>query len=47
MSEEQIKTMVEEYIKDFDPMFKKAVRRAYLDGMQAVMEFMRNKLQEL
>ena len=47
MTEEQIKTMTEEYIKDFDPMFVKAVRRAYIDGMKDAMEYMKNKLSEL
>lgn len=47
MAEEQIKSMAEEYIKDFDPMFKNAVRRAYIDGMKDAMEFMKKKLTEL
>jgi hypothetical protein len=47
MTEEQIKTMAEEYIKDYDPMFKKAVRRAYIDGMKDAMEYMKKKLTEL
>lgn len=47
MSEEQIKSMAEEYIKDFDPRFKKAVRMAFIDGMKTAMEYMRDKLTEL
>ena len=47
MTEEQIKAMAEEYIKDFDPMFKKAVRMAFIDGMKAATEYMRDKLTEL
>ena len=47
MTDEQIKSMTEEYIKDFDPMFKKALRRAYIDGMKDAMEYMKKKLTEL
>jgi hypothetical protein len=47
MTEEQIKAMAEDYIKDLDPMFKKAVRRAYIDGMKDAMEYMKKKLTEL
>ena len=47
MTEEQIKTMAEEYIQDYDPMFKKAVRVAFIDGMQKAMEYMKEKLSEL
>lgn len=47
MSEEQIKAMAEEYIQDYDPMFKKAVRVAYIDGMMAAMKYMKEKLSEI
>lgn len=47
MTEEQIKAMAEEYIKDYDPMFRKAVRVAFIEGMQAAMKYMREKLMEL
>ena len=43
MTEEQIKAMAEEYIQDYDPMFKKAVRVAYIDGMMAAMKYMKEK----
>ena len=47
MTEEQIKAMAEEYIQDYDPMFRKAVRVAFIEGMQTAMEYMREKLTEL
>jgi len=47
LSEEQIKEMAEEYIKDYDPMFRKAVRVAFIEGMQKAIEYMKEKLTEL
>lgn len=47
MTEEQIKAMAEEYIKNYDPMFKKAVRVAFIDGMKTAMEYMKEKLTEM
>lgn len=47
MTEDQIKEMAEEYIKDFDPMFKKAVRMAFIDGMTVAMKVVSDKLKEL
>ena len=47
MTEEQIKALAEEYIKDYDPMFRKAVRVAFIEGMQTAMEYMKEKLMEL
>lgn len=39
--------MAEEYIKDYDPMFRKAVRVAFIEGMQTAMKYMREKLTEI
>lgn len=47
MTEEQIKALAEEYIKDYDPMFRKAARVAFIEGMQTAMEYMREKLTEI
>lgn len=47
MTEEQIKALAEEYIKDYDPMFRKAVRVAFIEGMQTAMKYMKEKLTEL
>lgn len=47
MTEEQIKAMTEEYIKDYVPMYQKVAGIAFIDGMKASMEFMKKKLTEL
>ena len=47
MTEEQIKALAEEYIKDYDPMFRKAARVAFIEGMQTAMKIVREKLTEL
>lgn len=47
MTEEQIKTMAEGYIKDYVPMYQKVAGIAFVDGMKAAMEFMKKKLTEL
>lgn len=46
MTEEQIKAMAEEYIQDYEPMFRKAVRVAFIEGMQTAMAYMKDKLTE-
>ena len=47
MTEEQIKALAEEYIKDYDPMFRKAVRVAFIEGMQTAMKIVREKRTEI
>lgn len=47
MTEEQIKAMADEYKADYIPMYQKVVAIAFVDGMKAAMEFMRDKLIEL
>ena len=47
LNEEQIKETAEVYIKDYDPMFRKAVRVAFIEGMQTAMKIVRDKLKEL
>ena len=47
MTEEHIKALADEYIKDYDPKIRKAVRVAFIEGMQTAMEYMKEKLMEL
>ena len=47
MTDEKIKEMAEEYIKDVEPMFRKVMRAAYINGMKDAMEVIKQKLMEL
>lgn len=47
MTEEQIKTMADEYKADYIPMYQKVVAIAFVDGMKAAMEMMKKQLSEL
>lgn len=47
MTEEQIKTMAEDYTKNYISRFKKVAEKAYIDGMLDAMKYIREKLSEL
>ena len=47
MTEQEINQLAEEYAAEFEPMFRKVARRAYVDGMLKAMEYIREKLSEL
>lgn len=47
MTEQETKTLAEEYKADYIPMYQRVAEVAFIDGVQAAMEFMKNKLQEL
>lgn len=47
MTEEMIKKMAEDYIKNYVRPFKKVAEQAYIDGMLAAMGYMKKKLSEL
>lgn len=47
MTEEQIKTMAEEYTKNYISRFKKVAEQAYIDGMLAAMKYVKEKLSEI
>ena len=45
--EEQLKKMADEYAAEFEPMFRKVARRAFIDGMLEMAKQTRQKLMEL
>lgn len=47
MTEEMIKKMAEDYIKNYVRPFKKVAEQAYIDGMLDAMKYIREKLSEL
>ena len=47
MTEEQIKTMAEEYLKNVVAPHKKVAESAYIRGMQDAMKYIKDKLMEL
>ena len=47
MTEEQIKTMAEDYTKNYISRFKVVAEKAYIDGMLDAMKYIREKLSEL
>lgn len=47
MTDEQIKAMVEDYIKNVVSSNKKVAEKAYIDGMLDAMEYIKKKLMEL
>lgn len=47
MTEEQIKTMAEEYKKNYISRFKKVAEQAYIDGMLDAMKYVKEKLSEI
>ena len=47
MTEEQIKTMTEEYLKNVVAPHKRVAEAAYIRGMQDAMKYIKDKLMEL
>lgn len=47
MTEEQIKTMSEQYASEYIKMYQKVAQVAFVDGMKAAMQYMRDKLASL
>lgn len=47
MTEEQMKSMADDYAAKFEPMFRKVARFAFIEGMQMGMKIIKNKLIEL
>jgi hypothetical protein len=47
MSEEQIKQMAEEYVKNIVSSYKIPAEKAYIDGMLDAMKYIKQKLMEL
>lgn len=47
MSEEVIKQMTEDYIKNVVSPYKKVAEKAYIDGMLDAMKYIKKKLMEI
>jgi hypothetical protein len=46
MTQEQMTAIIEDYVKDFLPMYKKVARRAFTDGMARMAEIKEKELWE-
>lgn len=47
MTEEQMKTLADEYKAEYAPMYQKVAGIAFIDGFYAAMKFMSDRLKEL
>lgn len=47
MTQEEIKTLAEEYKADYIPMYQRVAEVAFIDGMKAAMEHIKKRLLEL
>lgn len=47
MTKEQIKTLADEYRAEYAPMYQKVAGMAFIDGIEAALKFMSDRLKEL
>ena len=47
ITEEQMKTLADEYKAEYAPMYQKVAGIAFIDGFYAAMKFMSDRLKEL